>query len=52
MDAFTPLLDHQQWREDLAANDGRPGQASYGLIAWLVLHRGWYPWLGVPEPTA
>lgn len=52
VDAFTPLLDHQQWREDLAANEGRPGQASYGLIAWLVLHRGWYPWLRLPEPAA
>ena len=52
VDAFTPLVDHQQWREDLAANEGRPGQAGYGLIAWLVLHRGWYQWLGLPEPSA
>lgn len=47
VDAFSPLVDHAQWREDLAANDGVPGQAGYGLIAWLVLHRGWHQWLGV-----
>ena len=22
-----------------------PGQAGYGLIAWLVLHNGWSDWL-------
>lgn len=52
VDTFTPLLSHEQWRSDLAANGGTPGQAGYGLIAWLVLHRGWYGWLGLPEPTA
>jgi len=24
---------------------------SYGLMAWLVLHRGWYHWLELPEPS-
>jgi len=24
--------------------------AGYGLLAWLVLHRGWYEWLGVEQP--
>lgn len=52
VDAFTPLVDHQQWREDLTANGGRPGQAAYGLIAWLILHRGWHRWLGLSEPPA
>ncbi|MDY6055070.1 GDSL-type esterase/lipase family protein [Micrococcus sp.] len=52
VDAFTPLVGHEQWRTDLAAGDGLPGQAGHGLIAWLVLHRGWYQWLGLPEPTA
>lgn len=52
VDAFVPLSEHQQWREDLAAGDGRPGQAAYGLIAWLVLHRGWHRWLGVEEPAS
>jgi hypothetical protein len=24
-----------------------PGQIGHGLIAWLVLNRGWYEWLGL-----
>ncbi|WP_261623150.1 GDSL-type esterase/lipase family protein [Nesterenkonia marinintestina] len=52
VDTYTPLVDHEQWRHDLAANDGRPGQAGYGLVAWLVLHRGWYQWLKMHEPTS
>ncbi|WP_298251517.1 GDSL-type esterase/lipase family protein [uncultured Arthrobacter sp.] len=50
VDTFTPLLAHEQWRNDLAANEGLPGQAGYGLMAWLVLHRGWYQWLDIPAP--
>lgn len=50
VDTFNPLQHHEQWRKDLAANHGNPGQAGYGLIAWLVLHRGWYEWLQLPEP--
>ncbi|GAA3051325.1 MULTISPECIES: GDSL-type esterase/lipase family protein [Actinomycetes] len=52
VDTFSPLVQHDQWRHDLAANDGAPGQAGYGLIAWLVLHRGWFRWLGLREPSA
>ncbi|OSM44398.1 GDSL-type esterase/lipase family protein [Nesterenkonia sp. PF2B19] len=52
VDTFSPLVQHDQWRHDLAANDGAPGQAGYGLIAWLVLHRGWFQWLGLREPSA
>ena len=26
-----------------------PGQAGYGLMAWLVLHTGWHTWLGLPD---
>jgi acyl-CoA thioesterase-1 len=52
VDTFTPLLGHEQWRSDLAVSGGRnPGQAGYGLMAWLVLHRGWFDWLGVAEPA-
>ena len=48
VDCFTPLLNHEQWYADLAPGDGvHPGQAGYGLLAWLVLHTGWRPWLGV-----
>lgn len=45
VDTFTPLRNHDQWLSDLAASEGLPGQAGYGLIAWLVLHRGWVTWL-------
>ena len=49
VDTLTPLVNHEQWRSDLAANGGTPGQAGYGLMAWLVLHRGWYRWLDLPD---
>lgn len=48
VDTFTPLVGHDQWESDIAAShDGvHPGQAGYGLIAWLVLHHGWGEWMG------
>ncbi|MEJ5915193.1 GDSL-type esterase/lipase family protein [Pseudokineococcus sp. 1T1Z-3] len=50
VDCFDPLVQHEQWHADLAAGDGvHPGQAGYGLMAWLVLHGGWRPWLGLPD---
>lgn len=50
VDTYTPLVAHDQWLSDLAAGDGLlPGQAGYGLIAWLVLHTGWHTWLGLPD---
>ena len=51
VDCFTPLRSHEQWYADLGAGDGiHPGQAGYGLLAWLVLHSGWSQWLGL-EPA-
>ncbi|MGW9414095.1 GDSL-type esterase/lipase family protein [Arthrobacter cupressi] len=50
VDTFSPLLNHEQWRTDLASNGGTPGQAGYGLMAWLVLHRGWFQWLRIAQP--
>jgi lysophospholipase L1-like esterase len=48
VDCFEPLLRHEQWQSDLSTGDGvHPGQAGYGLIAWLVLHQGWPAWLGI-----
>ena len=49
VDSFTPLLGHDQWQSDLAASGvpHHPGQAGYGLIAWLVLHNGWERWLAI-----
>ncbi|MGC0274164.1 GDSL-type esterase/lipase family protein [Pseudactinotalea sp. Z1739] len=50
VETFAPLRSHEQWQADVAAGDGvHPGQAGYGLLAWLVLHNGWHSWLGLPE---
>lgn len=52
VETYAPLARHEQWLADLAAGDGRtPGQAGYGLMAWLVLHSGWNRWLGLPDDT-
>ncbi len=46
VDCFRPLVGHEQWLADLGASDGvHPGQAGYGLVAWLVLHGGWSSWM-------
>ncbi|WP_347350234.1 GDSL-type esterase/lipase family protein [Intrasporangium sp.] len=49
VDCFRPLVGHDQWMADLAASPdhAHPGQAGYGLIAWLVLHNGWNDWLRI-----
>ena len=50
VETYAPLARHEQWLADLASGDGRtPGQAGYGLMAWLVLHTGWHRWLGLPD---
>ncbi|WP_136089587.1 GDSL-type esterase/lipase family protein [Auritidibacter ignavus] len=49
VDVFEALVDHTQYQQDLASNQGLPGQSAYGLVAWLVLHRGWYRWMNLPE---
>ena len=49
VDCYYPLLEHDQWLSELTASvDQRhPGQAGYGLLAWLVLHGGWEHWLQI-----
>lgn len=50
VDCFTPLVEHEGWNSEVRGGaSGLPGQIGHGLIAWLVLNRGWYQWLGVPE---
>lgn len=50
VETYAPLARHEQWLADLASGDGTtPGQAGYGLMAWLVLHTGWHRWLGLPD---
>lgn len=51
VDCFRPLVEHEGWNQDLTDSvHGIPGQVGHGLLAWLVLNRGWYEWLGLPEP--
>ena len=49
VDCFRPLVGHEQWLSDVNASPDRvhPGQAGYGLIAWLVLHNGWNDWMQI-----
>lgn len=50
VDMYTPLAAHDQWLADMATSPHHlPGQAGYGLMAWLVLHTGWHAWLGLPD---
>lgn len=50
VDCFKPLVEHEGWRNEMAeSGNGVPGQVGYGLIAWLVLNRGWNEWLGLAE---
>ncbi len=50
VDMYSPLAAHDQWLADMATSRGHlPGQAGYGLMAWLVLHTGWHAWLGLPD---
>ncbi|WP_286957164.1 GDSL-type esterase/lipase family protein [Brevibacterium sp. UBA7493] len=53
VDTFTPLRGHAVWQREIASSStGLPSQEGYGLLAWLVIHRGWFDWLGVPDVLA
>ena len=53
VDMYSPLAAHDQWLADMAVSPRYlPGQAGYGLMAWLVLHTGWHQWLGLPDDAA
>jgi hypothetical protein len=50
VDCFKPLREHEGWLREVQSHQRRlPGQVGYGLIAWLVLNRGWFDWLGLTE---
>lgn len=58
VDTFTSLAPHDQWIEDMAVSPARtvdgavlPGQAGYALMAWLVLHEGWFSFTGTDPRT-
>lgn len=53
VDCFKPLVEHEGWRAEMAESEnGVPSQVGHGLIAWLVLNRGWNEWLGLTDPHA
>lgn len=50
VDLFKPLKEHEGWLQEVSSHPRRlPGQVGYGLIAWLVLNKGWFEWLGLTE---
>lgn len=50
VDCFRPLREHEGWVQEVAIHPRKlPGQVGYGLIAWLVLNKGWFEWLGLSE---
>ena len=50
VDCFKPLVEHEGWQSEMSdSSNGVPGQVGHGLIAWLVLNRGWNEWLGLQE---
>ncbi len=50
VDFFHPLVEHEGFNSELEVSArGMPGQTGYGLMAWLVLNRGWFGWLGIEE---
>ena len=52
VDCFTPLVEHEGWNSEVRnGRSGLPGQVGHGLLAWLVLNRGWHQWLGVGEQS-
>ncbi|AHU90259.1 GDSL-type esterase/lipase family protein [Trueperella pyogenes] len=54
VDTYTPLRNHEQWLTDMATSVDSycPRQAGYGLMTWLVFHKGWHRWLGIEPPAA
>lgn len=51
VDTFGPLSHHAVWQREVASShDSMPSQEGHGLLSWLVLHRGWFEWLGVNDP--
>ena len=53
VDCFNPLKEHESWLAEVSSHPRRlPGQVGYGLMAWLVLNKGWFEWLGMTEPQS
>jgi lysophospholipase L1-like esterase len=53
VDCFSPLKEHEGWLAEVSNHPRRlPGQVGYGLMAWLVLNKGWFEWLAMTEPQS
>lgn len=51
VDCFRPLVEHEGWNLEIQNSEHAvPGQVGHGLVAWLVLNRGWYEWLDISAP--
>lgn len=48
---FEPLAAKAPWQRARAADGLHPDQAGYGMLAYVVLHGGWYQWLGATPPA-
>jgi acyl-CoA thioesterase I len=48
---YGPLAGKKPWLEAKADDGVHPNQTGYGLLAYVVLHGGWYEWLGVEPPA-
>ncbi|WP_116951297.1 GDSL-type esterase/lipase family protein [Jiangella endophytica] len=51
VETFGPLAAKAAWQTARADDGLHPDQTGYGLLAYLVLNGGWYPWLGVEAPS-
>jgi lysophospholipase L1-like esterase len=49
---YAPLARHGPWQRLRLADGVHPGQAGYGMLAFVILNGGWYEWLEVEAPTA
>lgn len=49
---YRALVGRRPWVEQELVDGVHPGQAGYGMLAYAVLHGGWYEWLGVRPPAA
>ncbi|WP_298332391.1 GDSL-type esterase/lipase family protein [Haloactinopolyspora sp.] len=45
-----PLARKAAWQRARSDDGVHPNQAGYGMLAYVVLAGGWYPWLGVETP--
>ena len=37
--------------KEAGKSTNKEAQVGYGMLAWLVMHRGWYEWLEVSAPS-